>query len=56
MCIYTLQKQQVKKKFLRVVRNSTERLKISVNHTAKTNKDLGMSCYIRVDNSVFFRW
>ena len=28
----------------------------AVMDTAKTNKDLGMSCYIQVEYSVFFRW
>ena len=27
-----------------------------VKDAAKTNKDLGMSCYIQVEYSVFFRW
>ena len=27
-----------------------------VKDTAKTNKDLGMSCYIQVEYSVLFRW
>ena len=27
-----------------------------VKDTAKTNKDLDMSCYIQVEYSVFFHW
>ena len=41
------------------MRDSTKRPKIRrlcVNDTAKTNKDLDMSCYIQVEYSVFFRW
>ena len=28
----------------------------SLEDTTKNNKDLGMLCYIQVDDSVFFRW
>ena len=48
MCIYTLKKENLTK-ILRGVRDSTERLKLGVSgvmDTAKTNNDLGMSCYI----------
>ena len=43
------------------MRGSTERPKIGVSgvkDTQKTNKDLGMSCYIglQVEYSVSFRW
>ena len=41
------------------VRDSTERPKLGVSgvkDTAKTNKDLGISCYIQVEYSVFFHW
>ena len=61
MYIYTLKKQ----KFLKKVKNSssgvcnsTERPKIRRLRRKgyrKTNKDLGMSCYIQVEYSVFFR-
>ena len=27
-----------------------------LKHTVKTNKDLGMSCYIQIKYSVFFPW
>ena len=58
MCIYTVKKQKLKKKdFLKGgVHASTERPKLGVSglkDTAKTNKDLGMSCYIQVKYSVF---
>ena len=58
MCIYTVKMQKFKNSS-RGVRDSTERPKIGVSgvkDTAKTNKDLGMSCYIQVEYSVFFRW
>ena len=56
MGIYTVKKQT--KNFLKGVHDSTERPKFGVTgveDTAKTNKDLGMSCYIQVEYSVFFR-
>ena len=61
MCIYT-----VKNKILKNIKKSSRgcatppnvpKLGVSrVKDTAKTNKDLGMACYIQVENSVFFRW
>ena len=60
MCIYTVKKQKLKKKSSRGVRYSTERPKIRrfwrKGYTAKTNNDLGMSCYIQAEYSVFFCW
>ena len=59
MCIYTVKKTKKKFKILKGVRHSTERPILGVpgvKDTAKTNKDLGMSCYIQVEYSVFFRW
>ena len=62
MCIYTVEKQKLKnnkKKSSRGVRDSTERPKIGVSgvkDTAKSNKDLDMSCYIQVECCVFFHW
>ena len=62
MCIYTVKKQNFQRKIKnssRRVRDSTERpiLDVSgVKDTAKTNKDLGMPCYIQVGYSVFFHW
>ena len=58
MCIYTLKKQ---KKLITSPRGcatppNVQKLGVSgVKDTAKTNKDLGMSCYIQVEHSVFFR-
>ena len=61
MCIYT-----VKKIFFFNFKNpqggcatppNIPKLGVSgLKDTAKTNKDLGMSCYIQVNYSVFFRW
>ena len=58
MCICTLKKQ----KFLKTPQRGcatppyVPKLGISgVKDTAKTNKDLGISCYIPVEYSVFFR-
>ena len=61
MCIYTLKKQ-----FFFKLKNSSwgcatppNVLKLGVSgvkDTAKTTKDLGMSCCIQVEYSVFFRW
>ena len=62
MCIYTVKKQ----KYLKKIKNpqgrcttppNVPKLGVSgVKDTAKTNKYLGMSCYIQVEYSVFFRW
>ena len=57
MCIYAV-KIQKNKNASRGVRDSTERHKIRRfwrTGYAKTNKDLGMSCYIQDEYSVFFR-
>ena len=57
MCISTLKKQKLKKSS-RGVCDSTERPKIRRLRRKgyrKTNKDLGMLCYIQVEYSVFFR-
>ena len=60
MCIYTVKKQFLFliKKFLKGVCDSTEHIPIlgisGVKDTAKTNKDLGMLCYIQVEYIVFF--
>ena len=61
MCIYTVKKQKLQKK-----KNpqggcatppNVPKLTVSgVKLSAKTNKDLGMLCYIQVDDSVFFSW
>ena len=63
MCIYTVKKQKLKKQLKNPSRggvcDSTESPKFGVSgvkDTAKTNKDLGMSCYIQVEYSVFFYW
>ena len=62
MCIYTVQKQKLKKKLKIPQGGCTTPLNVpklgvpGVKNTAKTNKDLGMSCYIQVEYSVFFRW
>ena len=58
MSIYKVKKQKLKKK---IQKSSTPqnvpKLSISgIKDTAKTNKDLGMSCYILVEYSVFLRW
>ena len=56
MCIYTLKKQKLKKKSSTGVRDSTERPKIMCLRRkgyCKTNKDVGMSCYIQVEYSLF---
>ena len=56
MCISTLKKQKKIFKSSRGARHSTDRPKIvyGVKDTAKINNDLGMLCYIQVENSVFF--
>ena len=61
MCIYTVKKQKLKIKLNPQGGCATPpnvlKLGVSgVEDTTKTNKDLGMSCYIQVDDSVFFRW
>ena len=62
MCICTLKKQKLKKKLINPQGGCTTppnvpKLGVSgVKDTAKTNKDLGMSCYIQVEYSVFFCW
>ena len=57
MCINTLKKQKLKKKSSRRCATPPKVLKLGVSgvkDTAKTNKDLGMSCYIQVEYNVFF--
>ena len=49
MCIYT-----VKKKFFKKFKNVPKLGVTGVKDTAKTNKDIGMLCYIQVEYSVFF--
>ena len=64
MCIYTFKKQTLKKKFLNLKNlkkflrpPNVPKLGVSgVKDTAKTNIDLGMSCNIQVEYSVFFCW
>ena len=59
MCIYTDKKQKFKKKSSRgcAILPNIPKLGVSgVKDTAQTNKDLGMSCYIQIEYSVFFRW
>ena len=61
MCIYIVKNR---KNFLKIIPQggcatpqNVPKLGISgVKDTAKTNKDLGMLCYIRVEYRVFFRW
>ena len=49
MYIYTVKKQKIKKK--------RPKFDVSgVKDTAKTNIDVGISCYIQVEYSVFFHW
>ena len=59
MCIYTLKMQKLKKKILQegcATPPTVPKLGVyGLKDTAKTNKDLGMSCYIQVECSVFFR-
>ena len=59
MCIYTFKKQ----KLIKIPQGgcatppNVPKLGVSgVKDTAKTNIDLGMSCNIQVEYSVFFRW
>ena len=57
MCIYTVKKQKNKSSRGCVSPPNVPKLVVSaVKDTAKTNKDLSMSCYIQVEYSVFFRW
>ena len=61
MCIYTVKKQKLKKIINPqrgcATRPNDPKLGVSgVKDTAKINQDLGMSCYIQVEYSVFFRW
>ena len=60
MCIYTVKKQKLKKKIPQggcATPPNIPKLGVSgVKDIAKTNTDLGMSCYIQVEYSVFFRW
>ena len=55
MCIYIVKKQKIKikKNTSKGVRDSTEGILSGVKDIAKTDKDLGMSCYIQVEYSVF---
>ena len=61
MCIYTVKKQKLKQNKKIPQRGcatppNVPKLDVSgLKDTAKTNKDLGMSCYIQVEYSVFFR-
>ena len=61
MCICTLKKIKILKKIQNpqggcMTPPNVLKLGISrVKDTAKTNKDLGMSCYIQVEYCVFFR-
>ena len=59
MCIYTVKKKIKEKISSRggcATPPNVPKLGVSgVKDTAKTNKDLGMSCYIQVEYSVFFR-
>ena len=61
MCICTLQKQKLKKKLnpqrgCATPPNVPKLGVFGIKDTAKINKDLGMSRYIQVEYSVFFRW
>ena len=58
MCIYTVKKTKQKKIPQRGCATPLNVPKLGVSvvkDTAKTYKDLGMSCYIQVEYSVFFR-
>ena len=61
MSIYTVKKQKFKKKIKSsrgggcpTPPNVPKLGVFGVKDTAKTNQDLGMSCYIQVEYSVFF--
>ena len=59
MCIYTVKKQKLKKNLQGgcATPPNVPKLGVSgVKDTTKTNNDLGMSCYIHAEYSVFFRW
>ena len=63
MCIYTVKKQKLKKIIKKIPQRgcatppNVPKLGVSgVKDTAKTNKDLFMSCYIQVEYNVFFCW
>ena len=59
MCIFTIKKQQLKKipKGGCATPLNVPKLSVSgVKDKAKTNKNVGMSCYIQVEYSVFFYW
>ena len=62
MCIHTVKTQKYFKKILNpqggfATPPNVPKLGVSgVKDTAKTNIDLGMSCYIQVEYSVFFRF
>ena len=61
MCIYTVEKQKLQIFFFNpqggcATPPNVPKLGVpGVKDTAKTNKDLSMSCYIQVEYSVFFR-
>ena len=60
MCIYTLKNNLNKNKKIQqggcATPPNVPKLGVSdVKDTAKTNKDLGISCYIQIEYSVFFR-
>ena len=59
MCIYTVKKQKkikIPQQGFATLPNVPKLGVSGAKDTAKTNKDLGMSCYIQVEYSVFFRW
>ena len=59
MCICTLKKQKLKKNLQGgcVTPPNVPKVGVSdVKDIRQSNKDLGMSRYIQVENSVFFRW
>ena len=58
MCIYTVKKKIIKKSPQGECATPPNVPKLGVSgvkDTMKTNKDLGMSYYIQVEHSVFFR-
>ena len=55
MCIYTVKKTKIKKKKSCTPPNVSKFDVSGVEDAAKNTKDLGMLCYIHVDDSVFFR-
>ena len=62
MCIITVKKQKFKKKITNPQGGCATPPNVpifgvsGVKDTAKTNQDLGMTCYIQLEYSVFFRW